>query len=527
MNRIINSFNTDSLKGRLRFFILNLLLFVVLVISVFLILTTKSQLNETYTNELKAIVKMQSQAVEKWLNERELDIKFLASNGNMKKKEMQSLFESFIINQSEFYSISHVNSEGYTILDSTFENKDYFGDEPFFLDSLDGVDTISKVTMSKDKKMPIIYFSSPIFDEYNEVKSVIVGAVRLSSIQSIVEDFRFSQTGETFIINKEHQLLTKRKWEQNSTNLKIVNTKKIINGFYMNYIDNEVLGAITKAHFNRWTIVAQISKDEIYKVFKEFILYIFVFILVLLMILIPLILSFSNKIEKPLKFLLYGSKQIENGDYGHQIDSKSIVHSTVEIRELTHSFNNMSDKLSNVIKELKITSTIDVLSQLNNRRELLRLSQLRFSQSKDEQNSFTILMIDIDFFKKVNDNYGHQAGDVVISNVANTIKTSITSSDIAGRYGGEEFLVCISNTNELQVEQIAQRIRKNIEKLEITSDENILTCTCSIGVCFMEKLNYDIVIEDIIEYADQALYEAKHNGRNQVVSKNKIKIIYD
>ncbi len=86
MNKFINSFSTDSLKGRLRFFILNLLLFVVLVISVFLIITTKSQLNETYTNELKAIVKMQSQAVEKWLNERELDIKFLASNGNLEKK---------------------------------------------------------------------------------------------------------------------------------------------------------------------------------------------------------------------------------------------------------------------------------------------------------------------------------------------------------------------------------------------------------------------------------------------------------
>ena len=87
-----------------------------------------------------------------------------------------------------------------------------------------------------------------------------------------------------------------------------------------------------------------------YKVFKKFILYISVFVVILLVMIIPIILLFSNKIEKPLKSLLRGSKTIENGEYGHNINSESITHSTVEIRELTHSFNSMSNKLNNVIR---------------------------------------------------------------------------------------------------------------------------------------------------------------------------------
>ena len=94
----------------MRYFILNLLLFVILAITVFLILMTKSQLNNTYNNELNAIVKLQGQAIEKWLNERELDIKFLSSQVTNEKKDLKLLFESFVLNQSEFYSISYVNA---------------------------------------------------------------------------------------------------------------------------------------------------------------------------------------------------------------------------------------------------------------------------------------------------------------------------------------------------------------------------------------------------------------------------------
>ncbi len=517
MNKVFNLLSINSLKWRLRFFIINLILLVVLIISTFLIIMTKSQLNETFHNQLSAIVNMQGKSVEKWLNERELDIKYLASD--TQDKNIKKLFESFIQNQSEFYSISYVDTNGYTLIDSTFDTKHYFGNELFFKDSLEGIDTISEVSISKDAKMPIIYFSSPVIDEYGDVKAIVVGAVRLSSIQNIVEDFRFSETGETFIVNNKGQLLTKRRFEKDYLTLKIIDNSKMKNDFYENYSKEKVLGTFSKIHFDRWTIVAQISTQEMYKVYEQFILYVFIFAAALVLLIIPIVLSFSNIIEEPLKVLLLSSKKIEDGNYGHTIDSQAITNSTLEIKELTHSFNSMSEKLNDVIGKLKINSTIDSLSQLNNRRELLRISNERFNKSLKENKHFSILMIDIDFFKKINDNYGHRTGDVAISMVASSIKSSISSTDVAGRYGGEEFLVFIEDAQFKLVEEIAQRIRTNIEKLEIINDKHKVTCTCSIGLFLNTKINYNITLEEAIEFSDQALYEAKHTGRNKVIIK--------
>lgn len=520
MIKLEKVFKTHTLSGRLRTFIINLILFVVLVISLFLMFMTKSQIKTTYQNELNSIVRMQNQAVEKWLNERELDIRFLVNNDDVKKtnlKRIKSLFENFVNNQSEFYFVSFIGLDGYSKVDSTFETNTYFGEKSFFIDSSNGLDSISNAVFSDIGNMPVIHFSSPVLDEYNEVIAVVVGAVRLYSIQAIVESFRFGETGETFILDEKKQLLTKRKFDKKNDVLKHIDNSTIMKDFYLNYNNEEVLGSYEKSNFDRWTIVAQISKDEIYIMFEQFLLYVTIFIVILLILIIPLILKFSNKIERPLQFLLNGSKQIQEGDYGHEIDADLIVHATSEIKDLTHSFNSMSGELKNVIEELTTHSTIDVLSKLYNRRELLRLSMLLLEKSILDRNHIAVLMIDIDYFKKINDTYGHRTGDVAIEMISNTIKTSITNTDIAGRYGGEEFMVFIGDTTAQNAQQIAQRIRTNIEKLVIENENHRLNCTCSIGVYFMQDLSVQNSLESIIEKSDQALYEAKHTGRNRVV----------
>lgn len=523
MNKLEKVFKTHTLSGRLRTFIINLILFVVLVISIFLMFMTKSQIKTTYENELNSIVRMQNQAVEKWLNERELDIRFLVNSHDVKEANLdriKSLFENFVNNQSEFYFISFIALDGYSKVDSTFESNRYFGEKEFFKESANGLDFISDAVFNDFDNMPVIHFSSPVVDEYNEVIAVVVGAVRLYSIQAIVESFRFGETGETYILDHQKQLLTKRKFDKKSDILNHTDNTLIANDFYMNYNNKEVLGSNVKSNFERWTIVAEISKDEIYVMFEQFLMYVMFFIIILLILVVPLVLRFSNKIERPLQFLLNGSKQIQDGDYGHEIDSSLIVHATSEIKDLTHSFNSMSGVLKNVIGELTTHSTIDVLSKLYNRRELLRLSTNMLEKSMLEQKHSAVLMIDIDHFKRINDSYGHRTGDIAIELVSNTIKTSITNIDIAGRYGGEEFMVFIGDTNRVKVKEIAQRIRTNIEKLDIDFEEYELKCTCSVGVYFMQDLNITHSLDAIIEKADQALYEAKHTGRNKVVVYN-------
>ncbi len=122
-------------------------------------------------------------------------------------------------------------------------------------------------------------------------------------------------------------------------------------------------------------------------------------------------------------------------------------------------------------------------------------------------------MFDIDFFKNVNDTYGHEAGDVVLTKVASIIKNSTRSSDIAARYGGEEFVLMLCGTLEQSCE-VAERIRQQVENTLIVHDGREIRVTISIGIA---AYRFDWEKEtELVKRADKALYESKENGRNQV-----------
>jgi len=123
-------------------------------------------------------------------------------------------------------------------------------------------------------------------------------------------------------------------------------------------------------------------------------------------------------------------------------------------------------------------------------------------------------MFDIDHFKRVNDTYGHQAGDKVIQLVAETVRQHIRDVDIAGRYGGEEFAVLLPDTHKAGGVVFAERLRKAIEAQEVIHDGHVIRCTVSLGVADMSQPTSDY--KHLIEWADQALYVSKTNGRNQV-----------
>lgn len=127
----------------------------------------------------------------------------------------------------------------------------------------------------------------------------------------------------------------------------------------------------------------------------------------------------------------------------------------------------------------------------------------------------SVLMLDIDFFKKFNDTYGHACGDFVLQKVSKTIFESIRGQDLAGRYGGEEFVVMLYNTDADAAMMVAERIRKNIAEQELIYENNKMSLTISIGVSVFDGYN-SVNAKDLVELADRALYQSKENGRNRV-----------
>ena len=163
-----------------------------------------------------------------------------------------------------------------------------------------------------------------------------------------------------------------------------------------------------------------------------------------------------------------------------------------------------------VSQQLESIVVHDHLTGVYNRNKLKELS-LGDSEALNFQKDLpvSILLIDIDFFKEVNDTYGHEAGDTVLVHVASTLKNSIRSSDYVIRWGGEEFIIIVPGCPSKCGVEVAEKIRKNVEN----SDSGICSVTVSIGVATYNGGNY----HDSIKLADKALYQAKSGGRNMVV----------
>lgn len=172
-----------------------------------------------------------------------------------------------------------------------------------------------------------------------------------------------------------------------------------------------------------------------------------------------------------------------------------------------------------LIQELQTMATTDYLTKLHNRNYFYSyINNIQANAIRQNQN-YGIIMLDIDYFKTINDNYGHEAGDIALTYIAKTIMIGVRESDIACRWGGEEFLILIQNTHLQETISFAQRLRAMIEAYPVVVEATILEfpITASFGVSISDKTNISN-IENLIDLADQRLYIAKQQGRNCVVN---------
>ncbi|GHV48203.1 hypothetical protein FACS189499_07130 [Clostridia bacterium] len=169
-------------------------------------------------------------------------------------------------------------------------------------------------------------------------------------------------------------------------------------------------------------------------------------------------------------------------------------------------------------EELRHLADVDSLTGLSNRRKFFSTAKREFDLCVRRHSAGSILMLDIDFFKKVNDKYGHAAGDTVLQSVSQLIENRLRRTDLCGRYGGEEFVVWLPSTDVKKSLLVAESIRRSVGDMKIMHEELLIHVTISIGIAGIDYGKPGISsIEQIIDRADHALYQAKANGRNRVI----------
>lgn len=219
-----------------------------------------------------------------------------------------------------------------------------------------------------------------------------------------------------------------------------------------------------------------------------------------------------NPIIQSVDLLHRGAARLAAGELSHRVQ----ILRDDEFGRLGQSFNAMADNIEAAHNDLRQLSTTDNLTGLYNQRSSSRRLQEELERSRRYKHEFSVLVLDLDHFKSVNDRYGHPVGDKVLQSAAEVMRQALRPSDHAARTGGEEFTVILPETDTKEAAMAAERIRSGIASTSTPlADGTSLRVTVSIGMATFPK--HAESAEALVRVADEALYSAKREGRNRAV----------
>lgn len=198
---------------------------------------------------------------------------------------------------------------------------------------------------------------------------------------------------------------------------------------------------------------------------------------------------------------------------GERIDLGDGIEYSQYDREQILSIASLSAIAINNASLVEMTTT-DMMTRLKLKHYFYTILADKIDEAQKTENPLSVLMLDIDHFKRFNDTYGHACGDYVLQSVAKIISDGVRTRDLAARYGGEEFVVLLTNTDDNSAMMVAERIRKNIEAHDFVYGEQHMSVTISIGVATLQK-GKKKTPSGLVDLADQALYISKESGRNR------------
>ena len=396
-----------------------------------------------------------------------------------------------------------------------------------------GEPIISNPIWDKTLKAGVMVIAQPIFTGRERLLGVLAAKLNFQKVVGVLENYTLEEAGELYLITQGGAVFTTTRAISpdfmeislgKSYTDKLFSRESVPHD-YINYQGKDVMGTFTKVPPLSWGIVVEKDKERAYaKIIRLRNLTVgLVAILLCVIGLAAYLLGVT--IVRPLNRLIGGADKVARGDL--EVDLP--VQGGGELAFMTKVFNNMVhrlrqsrdelDQMNTTLKKrnkkLHELSVTDSLTGLYNHKHLMDKLASEVTRSERHNHPFAVLMIDIDYFKKYNDTYGHQAGDDVLRRMASIFTESIRSSDYAARYGGEEFMILLPETGIDEALQGAKRIRKQLAKETFGDDKKKIPITISMGVATYPEHGEDPAT--LVSKADGALYQAKKAGRDRVI----------
>lgn len=501
----------------------------------------KSKRIEEAKNHLDYALTSQRLILESWAEERAKEIRDLANMAIAKERQLERMhrrFQTFLDGHEELASIVFLDENGYVIIDSAskegiIHSDVSLKDRAYFIAAKQGEEYMHDVVLSRATETPVIIFSAPVMSHDNEFQGVIFGAAHLSKVNDMLNRSIHGESGEITLINQDGVILThlSKEKDQASENdafaaklkteiAESIFTDAEVPASYLNGKGNEVFGAFVPLYDGRYFLINEISKKEVLQSHYQMIVIMLAMTAVIVIAAAVMTVLLSKHFVQPLIHLVKAMKKIEAGNYLTQLTPHTLKGSPLELQQLMNVFNEMTLTIQKHNEALEKLSRTDELTGVANRRVFDEYLEKAWLQASKEQTPLSLAFIDIDLLEEINDTYGHQTGDHCLKMVAQALTETVQGpGDAVVRYGGDEFVLILPETDRDEAVHLAEKARSHIEKLPFprSEDSGHKRATVSIGVAStvpsraMDK-------ETLIRLADQALYEAKSRGRNKVQS---------
>lgn len=377
------------------------------------------------------------------------------------------------------------------------------------------------------------YYAQNVENHANALKQHIISE-NIYNSNYRADNWLASQNKLINVLKLAPSLTPQQQTIQNSINSQNKNVKRLFNIINDNKLKNAndaikrhlKIRLMTQLEIIRSDSVqlSAIAKKDIHNVIKHAAF----FIVNVLVISILVLFYGSFRLTKIFKTSLDEvTKAFENNHSGH-FQRIKLSYQSAEFDSIVKAFNLMNIKLSETtisLEEMKkvvadkthvleqLTKT-DPLTKVANRRALYERGNMEFSREHRTHNKLTLILLDCDYFKNINDQYGHQVGDELLKHICKMCNQEIRDIDLLARYGGEEFIIILPDCDLTGGIDIAKRIQKSLQNHSLTIEEKEIDMTLSIGVSTLSEKHE--TFEQLINDADQAMYLAKKNGRNRI-----------
>lgn len=370
----------------------------------------------------------------------------------------------------------------------------------------------------------------PVLSYDNMLLGALVAVLDVSSLQSHLKSATKSPPGEVLLLDPDGKVLAssygdgQRLASLEPSVLRQLKTHSGESLVFKGMTNGDVIGLTEiSAELPAVTILAERNRADVYEAWVKLRNMFLVLVSALAIMIATVAFQMGRSIVQPLQKLIAAADRIADGDLQVRLTATR----NDELGHLTRVFNGMVGRLrqnhadimaanqamqqqNRVLETLSIT---DSLTGLYNRSKLDAILSDQLARFRRTQREFTLLMMDIDHFKTLNDTYGHLAGDEVLAAVAQILVQSIRSIDYAARYGGDEFIIILVETSAEQALKTAERICNQVEGMVYNIDSSSIAVTVSIGIVQCQPA--DETPTAVLSRADRALYEAKHAGRNR------------